>query len=82
MSNALRAQQLGFVRLQRDFVFPTQPGRADHLNQHHQLGLLEPEGQRRVSLRSLVAPQLGVPAFDAAMDAAEAAEAACDARSS
>ncbi|NNL65288.1 MAG: hypothetical protein HKP30_03495, partial [Myxococcales bacterium] len=41
------------------------------------VGLLEPESQRRVSLRSLVAPGLGVASFDAAMDAAEAAEAGC-----
>jgi hypothetical protein len=42
------------------------------------VALLEPAEQRRVALRSLVAPDLGVAAFDAAMDAAEAAEAACD----
>lgn len=41
------------------------------------VALIEPESQRRVSLRSLVAPGLGVAPFDAALDAAEAAEAGC-----
>jgi hypothetical protein len=41
------------------------------------VSLLEPESQRRVALRSLVAPQLGAVAFDEFMDAAQAAESSC-----
>jgi len=41
------------------------------------VGLLEPDTERRVALRSLVAPQLGAAAFDEAIDAAHVAEASC-----
>jgi len=41
------------------------------------VALLEPEAQRAVALRSLVAPELGAAAFSEALAAAEAAEAAC-----
>ena len=38
---------------------------------------LEPAAARRAALRGLIAPELGVAAFDAVVDAAEASERSC-----
>ncbi len=46
------------------------------------VALLEPEPQRGIALRSLIAPQLGADAFDALLRAAEAEEASCGRASS